>query len=63
VTSSDETQVGCKFDISYHFQQFGDTLPTASESSEVASGHLLHENIESAPYSYAAIASGAEEPG
>jgi PKD repeat protein len=59
--SADESKVGRNFDISYHFHRVGDTLPTADERTESASGHLLHINIESVPYSYATIASGAQD--
>jgi PKD repeat protein len=59
--ASDENTVGRPFDIVYDFHTVGDTLPTADERNEVASGHLLHVNIESRPYTYASIASGAED--
>ncbi len=60
---ADETQVGRKFDIGYHFHWTGDTLPTADERSEVAEGRLLQVNIESRPYSYADIAGGKADAG
>lgn len=59
--AADEQTVGRPFDIVYDFHTVGDTLPTTDERNEVASGHLLHVNIESRPYTYAAIASGAED--
>jgi hypothetical protein len=63
VLAGDEATVGRKFDISYHFHTVGDTFPTADELSEVATGHILHINIEVRPYTYAQIASGAEDAG
>jgi PKD repeat protein len=59
--AADEKTVGRVFDISYHFHSVGDQLPTASEVSEVASGHLLHVNIEST--NYAAVISGSQDAG
>jgi PKD repeat protein len=63
VLAADESTVGRSFDLTYHFHTVGDTLPTPGEVSEVASGHLLHVNIESGPYSYQSIASGQEDTG
>jgi PKD repeat protein len=62
-TASDEQTVGRPFDLIYDFHTVGDTLPTADERTEIAAGHLLHVNIESRPYTYASIASGAEDAG
>jgi PKD repeat protein len=45
--NADEATVGRNFDLIYDFHQIGDTLPTAAEVHEVATGHLLHVNIES----------------
>lgn len=59
--AKDENTVGREFDIAYHFHQMNDAIPTADERSEAASGHLLHINIESVPYSYAQVASGGAD--
>ncbi len=59
--TADESTVGRTFDIVYDFHQVGDTLPTAAEVDEVASGHLLHVNIEST--NWVAVANGAQDAG
>ena len=56
---SDEATVGRNFDIVYDFHQVGDTLPTSAEVDEVASGHLLHVNIEST--NWVAVRTGAQD--
>ena len=56
---SDEATVGRNFDIVYDFHQVGDTLPTAAEVDEVASGHLLHVNIEST--NWVAVRNGTQD--
>src|SRR3977135_281179 len=61
VLHADETTVGRNFDIVYDFHQVGDTLPTAAEVDEVASGHLLHVNIEST--NWVAVKNGAQDAG
>ena len=58
---ADEATVGRNFDIVYDFHQIGDTLPTAAEVNEVASGHLLHVNIEST--NWVAVKNGQQDAG
>ncbi len=58
---ADEATVGRNFDIVYDFHQVGDTLPTAAEVDEVASGHLLHVNIEST--NWVAVKNGQQDAG
>jgi hypothetical protein len=55
--TADEQLVGRTFDIVYAFHQIGDVLPTTNERNLVASGHVLHYNIQSKA-SWASIAAG-----
>src|SRR4051812_1187327 len=60
---ADESSMGRRFDLTYHFHRIGDLVPNADERTELAGGRKLHINIESAGYSYAAIARGAADVG
>ena len=53
-----EGQLGRAADVVYQFKGLTDALPSADEKTLVASGHLLHINIEARSQTYAQIAAG-----
>ena len=56
--ASTEQQLGRPMDIVYQFKGLTDALPSADQRTLVASGHLLHINIEARSQTYAQIAAG-----